>query len=318
MPTVSLENLVRRAGLIRDIRDFFDRNGFFEVETPILSRDVIVDRHLEPFSLDIHGEMYFLQTSPEFAMKRLLAAGAGAIYQITRVFRQDDRGVMHNPEFTMLEWYRIHDDYQQGMRFLGQLIQTVLNRGNTEFVTLRQLFMDHTGLNPHQCNVIEFRDFSRQKGLIFPESFGVSEQDRDDWVDFLFSEVIQSNIGHKTPVIVYDYPETQSQLARTAHLPEEQITVSERFELFVDGMELANGYHELLDADVLEQRFRKTNALRVSDGKKPLPVESRLLAAMRTGLPPCCGVALGLDRLIMVALKAAKIDEVIAFPLEQA
>ncbi|MDR1958655.1 MAG: EF-P lysine aminoacylase GenX [Planctomycetaceae bacterium] len=318
LPTSPLKNLVRRAELIRRIRTFFDGHGFIEVETPVLSQDIVVDRHLEPFTVDIRNTAYYLQTSPEFALKRLLAAGMTAIYQIGPVFRRGDRGTVHNHEFTMLEWYRVGEDYLAGMRFLSELIDAVLNREPAESVTLRSLFLQHAGMNPHTCGVTEFQNFAKETDMVFPGSYRTGEAYREDWTDLIFSERIQPKLGFLQPLIVYDYPDTQPQLARTVFLPEEKITVSQRFELFIDGMELANGYHELLDPSELKQRFERINTLRKLDGKKSLPVESRLLAAMRHGLPPCSGTALGLDRLVMVALGAKSIDEVIPFPLENA
>ena len=327
-PTASFEMLHARAAIVRRVRQFFESRGFLEIETPILSRDTVVDRHLEPFEVQVPGftELFYLQTSPEFAMKRLLAAGATAIFQIGHVFRAGDRGKMHNPEFTMLEWYRVGDRYEQGIAFLSDLCDAILCRGAATVVTLRQLFAKHVGLHPHVAPCESFREFAFAGNLVFPESFGVSENDRDDWIDFLFSEAIQPKLGRVEPVIVTDYPATQSQLAKTRNVVEKQdveevgpglsFSVAERFELFVDGIELANGYHELLDAEILQQRILETNLLRVADGKKRLPESNRLLEAMRHGLPPCCGAALGLDRLIMAVLKASSIDDVIPFPQE--
>jgi len=324
-PTASLEMLHARAAILRQVRRFFESRDFLEVETPILSRDTVVDRHLEPLEVQVSGfaEPFYLQTSPEFAMKRLLAAGATAIFQIGHVFRAGDRGKMHNPEFTMLEWYRAGDRYEQGIAFLSDFCDAILGRGAATVVTLRQLFAKHVGLHPHVASCESFREFALAGNLVFPESFSVSENDRDDWIDFLFSEAIQPKLGHTEPVIVTDYPVTQSQLAQTRNVVEKQefgpdlsFFVAERFELFVDGIELANGYHELLDAEILQQRIFETNLLRVADGKKQLPESNRLLEAMRHGLPPCSGTALGLDRLIMAALKASSMDDVIPFPQE--
>lgn len=311
-------NLVKRAEVIRKIRDFFDSRGFLEVVTPLLSQDIIVDRYLEPFFVETTQGRMFLQTSPEFALKRLLVAGAEAIYQIGPVFRQGDRGPLHNPEFTMLEWYRTGDDYQSGMQLLGKLAASILNSETVEYRTLRSLFFEHVGLNPHKDPVSSFRQWTTQAKLVVPESFGTDEENRDDWVDFIFSETIQPKLGKNRPVVVYDYLGTQSQLAQTAYLADEEITISQRFELFVNGLELANGYHELLDAEILATRFKENNILREKDGKPKLPEKNRLLEAMRYGLPACSGTALGVDRLVMVAIGAETIDEVISFSFERA
>ncbi|MCL2117786.1 MAG: EF-P lysine aminoacylase GenX [Planctomycetaceae bacterium] len=341
-PTASLERLRERAAIIRRVREFFESRGFLEVETPVLSRDTVVDRYLEPFAVPVGGDQpFYLQTSPEFAMKRMIAAGANAIFQIGRVFRRGDFGQMHNPEFTMLEWYRTGDDYEAGVALLSDLADAVLQRGKANVVTFRQLFAEHIGLNPHTADCGQLRDYAIRSGIAFPESFGLAEHDRENWVDLIFSERIQasnfrfqaSGEGVETepevrspkpearnPVIVIDYLATQSQLAQTRRIIDAsgEFDVSERFELFVDGLELANGYHELLDANVLLERIRLINALRIADGNAPLPEESRLLDAMRHGLPPCCGCAMGLDRLVMAALQTRNIADVIAFPWDRA
>ena len=353
-PTASLASLKARAGTIRRIRDFFESWGFLEVETPVLSRDTVVDRYLEPFDVSVgDGRSYYLQTSPEFAMKRMIAAGANAIFQIARVFRRGDFGQKHNPEFTMLEWYRTGDGYATGIAFLSDLTDAVLHRGKATRVTLRQLFAGHVRLNPHTANCRQLHDYARKSGIAFPDSFGLAEHDRENWVDLIFSERIQPLLGRlqtsgvrsqesgirlqefgmnekpeswplnpeaSPPVIVTDWLASQSQLAKTRKVNDVagDFDVSERFELFVDGLELANGYHELLDADVLLERIRATNALRIADGNAPLPEESRLIDAMRHGLPPCCGCAMGLDRLVMAVLQTQNIADVISFPWDRA
>jgi len=320
-PTASLESLKVRAAIIRRVRDFFDSRGFLEVETPVLSRDTVVDRYLEPFAVSVGDDRpYYLQTSPEFAMKRMIASGAGAIFQIAKVFRRGDLGVKHNPEFTMLEWYRTGDDDDAGITFLNDLADTVLRRGKATCVTLRQLFAEYVQLNPHTADCRHLHGFAQKSGMSFPDSFGLEEHERENWVDLIFSERIEPLLGQKEPVIVTDWLASQSQLAKTRRIDDAagDFDVSERFELFVDGLELANGYNELLDAGILLERIRATNALRIVDGKSPLSEESRLLVAMRHGLPPCCGCAMGLDRLVMAALPTQNIADVIAFPWDRA
>ena len=320
-PTASLESLEARAAIIRGLRGFFESRGFLEVETPVLSRDTVVDRYLEPFAVSVDGDRsFYLQTSPEFAMKRMVAAGAKAIFQIGRVFRQGDFGQLHNPEFTMLEWYCTDHDLAAGIAFLSDLTVAVLQRGKVNVVTLRQLFAEQVQLNPHTADCRQLRDCACHFGITFPESFGLAVHDRENWVDLIFSEYIQPSLGNDEPIIVIDYLATQSQLAKTRNIRDDtdEFDVSERFELFVDGLELANGYHELLDAEILFERVRAINTLRNADGKPSLPEESRLLDAMRHGLPPCCGCAMGLDRLVMAALQTRKIADVIAFPWDRA
>ena len=330
LPTALPSKLKQRAELLRCIRRFFDDRGFIEVQTPVLSADTIVDRFVEPLPVEDatlpvthHGDRrYFLQTSPEFAMKRLLSAGMERIYQIGPVFRKGDRGRFHNVEFTMLEWYRIGENYLGAMDFLAELIHCTAERfGRKPSIAMSgfsDLFQKHTDLDPHRASCRQFKAFADRRGIFYPDSYPLSGvEDRDLWIDLLFAESVQPKLD---ATIVYDYPGTQSQLAqlRTVNDSESDYVVAERFELFLNGIEIANGYNELLDADELRHRFKKTQRNRIFDGQASLPVESRLLTAMETGLPPCCGTALGIDRLLMVLFNAESIDEVLAFPIERA
>src|SRR5207302_1761231 len=243
------------------------------------------------------------QTSPEFGMKRLLAAGATSIYQITRAFRGAEAGPLHNPEFTMVEWYRAGDDYAAGMQLLGDLAEDVLGFGQPERISYRDAFLRYAQIDP-------FTD------LPAPTSMGLSPGgDRDMVLDILLTTRVEPHLGRDRPTILYDYPASQAALAR---IRDDQPPVAERFELYARGMELANGYHELLDPAVLRQRNHVNNQLRTADLKYLLPEESRLLAAMQHGLPACCGCALGFDRLVMAVTGAATIQEVMAFPIDRA
>ena len=318
LPTASWQNLRLRARLLRQLREFFHERGFLEVETPILSADTVVDRHLDPFSLNVghtggRPQTFFLQTSPEFAMKRLLAAGAEAIYQVSRVFRQEERGPLHNPEFTLVEWYRAGDDFHAGMQLTADLCETLLARGPAQRLSYAEAFQRYVGLDPHTANLTTLTAAARQCDSPPPE--GLAQEDRDGWLDWLLTERVQAHLGIDRPVLLYDFPASQAALAqiRPGRPP-----LAERFELYVSGWELANGYHELLDAAELRRRNARANELRHGDGKMPLPEESRLLAAMDRGLPPAVGCALGFDRLMMLAAGAKSIDEVIAFPWDRA
>jgi len=323
LPTANLELLRQRAALLRRVRTFFDGRGFLEVETPLLSHDTVVDRHLDPFvtrhmpdpTRPGQGTELFLQTSPEFGMKRLLAAGAGPIYQITRSFRNGERGPLHNSEFTILEWYRPGDDYQQGIQLLGDLASELSGVKTLDTLTYDQVFQTHYQLAPHTATLEQLHAAAHQAGLVAPVSLGT---DRDGWLDFLLTERIQPSLGQAAPLILCDYPASQAALAQTRFDTALGCDVAERFELYWRGIELANGYHELLDPAVLRARNGANNALRASDGKPTLPDESRLLAAMDAGLPACSGCALGLDRLLMILAGAETIDQVLAFPLERA
>jgi lysyl-tRNA synthetase class 2 len=314
-----LENLRLRAELLRSLREFFHQHEMLEVETPILSADTVVDRHLDPFCVLPEGMTggvpgpFWLQTSPEFGMKRLLAAGAPSIYQITRAFRQDECGPLHNPEFTMVEWYRLGETMADGIEFLGRLCQAMLARGPAETLSYGEAFQRWLGVDPHTIPSRQLAAVAKGADAAPPES--LAADDRDGWLDFLLVERIQPRLGFARPAILYDFPASQAALARVRPGPP---AVAERFELYVDGIELANGYHEMLDAAELCRRTAEANRQRRGDGKMALPEQNRLLSAMTAGLPASTGVALGFDRLAMLAAGAKTIAEVIAFPLDRA
>lgn len=307
-----------RARVLAAIRQFFDQRDHFEVDTPLLSHDRVIDSNIEPFVIPqaIGGRDLFLQTSPEFAMKRLLVAGAKAIYQLDKVFRRDERGQRHNPEFTMVEWYAVGTDHQQQMQFTEELVRWVfelspVRRLPTAFFrrsTYQEAFQRQLGIDVFSLDGAELREVARQHGVNIPES--QSTDDRDGWLNLLLADLIEPHLGRDVPEFLYDYPASQAALARVRPGPP---SVAERFELYVDGIELCNGYHELADAAELRERIRQTWTTREGDP----PVSSRLLHAMELGLPPCSGVALGVDRLVMLAAGKTRLDEVIAFPIER-
>jgi elongation factor P--(R)-beta-lysine ligase len=332
LPTASLDVLRLRAELLARVRKFFTDRGFLEVETPILSADVTVDRHLDPMSTVLAndsrqpqvGRTLWLQTSPEFGMKRLLAAGATAIYQITRAFRNAEIGPLHNPEFTIVEWYRVGDNMQAGMSLLADFCQALLGTPPAERLSYADAIERHVHVNPHIATVSELAAVAKRLGINAPLQLSDS---RDDWLNLLLAERVEPNLGKTTPTILYDYPASQAALAKTrqekfsstTHQTESvTYSVAERFELYFHGLELANGYHELLDAGELSRRNALANVARQKDSKPALPEQSRLLAAMQAGLPACTGVALGFDRLVMLASGAKKLSEVVAFPIDRA
>jgi lysyl-tRNA synthetase class 2 len=307
-----------RDSLLRRLRSFFHERGFIEVDTPLLSADVVVDQHLEPFAVVVPlgargARRMWLQTSPEFAMKRLMAAGGDAIFQVTHAFRQEEQGPLHNPEFTLVEWYRRGDGLSEGMQLLGELADALLRRGQPETITYQQAFERYAGIDPNTSETSAMADTARERCVIVPES--LSADDRDAWLDLLLVELVEPHLGRDRPMILYDYPASQAALARIRPGPP---AVAERFELYVDGIELANGYHELLDAKVLRQRNRDNNQMRRARGKPALPEESRLLAAMESGLPACTGVAMGFDRVVMLAAGAKELSAVVPFLFERA
>jgi lysyl-tRNA synthetase class 2 len=316
-PTASWPMLRFRAELLGKLRRFFDERGFLEVETPLLSADVVVDRHLDPFAVEVGDgaarRTMWLQTSPEFAMKRLLAAGGEAIYQVTHAFRRGEQGRLHNPEFTMAEWYRVGDDLHAGMQLLGELCDALLGLGPAEPITYQQAFERHAGVNPYAADVEALAAALKSRGRRAPDSLGLA--DRDAWLDLVLVELVEGELGQSRPQILFDYPASQAALAQVRPGPP---AVAERFELYVRGIELANGYHELLDPAVLRERNRINNQARLADGKQALPEESRLLAAMEAGLPSSSGVALGFDRLVMLAAGAKSLADVLPFPFDRA
>ncbi len=322
--TATMETLKARAEILKQVRNFFDSRDFFEVETPLLSADVVVDRHIEPIqipsnaivSTPIKQDSFWLQTSPEFAMKRLLVSGAKSIYQIAKAFRFGEAGSMHNPEFTMLEWYRTGDDYAAGRSLLADFASRFFDASQVEQVAYREAFISTVGLCPLTCPL----DKLVQKARTLEPSICFESDDRDEVLNYLLSFVVEPTLGLESPTIVFDFPGSQSALAktRTIELEGNEVEVAERFELYWKGIELANGYHELLDPTVLEERNSIVNRQRDVDGKPKLPSDSRLLKAMHAGLPSCSGVALGLDRLVMTLLDLKKISDVIPFPIGRA
>lgn len=318
LPTADLKTLQLRAHALAAIRRFFDAQGYFEVDTPLLSQDRVIDANLEPFVVAnaAAGRDLFLQTSPEFAMKRLLVAGAQAIYQLDKVFRRGERGTRHNPEFTMVEWYAVGTDHHQQMQVTEELVREVF-----ELSTMRTLptipfartsysaaFQRHLGIDVFATESSELAKLARQRCASVPESLELD--DRDGWLNVLLAELIEPHLGAVVPEFLFDYPATQAALARVRPGPP---AVAERFELYLDGIELCNGYHELTDPAELRQRIRQEWTTR--EGQPP--ISSRLLQAMEVGLPPCSGVALGVDRLIMLIAGKQRIDDVIPFPIER-
>ncbi len=315
-PSAPLDNLRRRADIVATVRAFFAERDVLEVETPCLSRATVTDLHLA--SLRLGGDVAtqrlrggFLQTSPEFHMKRLLAAGSGPIFQIARAFRDGESGRMHNPEFTMLEWYRPGWDHHRLMHEVGELLSTVLGVGPAERVRYRDVFAHHTGLDPLFAPDDDLERCAADHGMPPPDG-GLS---RDDRLQLVMSAAVEPSLGRARPTLVYDYPASQAALAR---IRPDDPPVAERFEAYVDGVELANGYHELVDAEEQRRRFETDLAARRARGLPEVPLDEHLLAALEHGLPACAGVALGLDRLVMVACGAGSIDQVIAFPVERA
>lgn len=320
IPKPNIAGIRPRAMLLRQLRRFFDSREFLEVQPPCLSRDCIIDAFIDPievesdqFRLGIElPRGFYLQTSPEAAMKRMLSAGAPSIYSIGPVFRSGERGDLHNVEFTMLEWYEVGADLEKGIRLLGDLAMQVLGVQEYEVRDYRQVFRDTLNIDPIDTGLDELRAIGARIDSDLMHSIG---DDRDDLLDALLSHFIQPSLGTHLPLIVKNYPLSQAALARVA--PDDPQCAA-RFELFVSGVELANGYDELCDADVLIERFESSNARRLAAGKAPLPTDLWLIDAMRQGIPPCAGVAVGVDRLLMVLSKQLQVAKVMPFTIENA
>ncbi|ARU95330.1 elongation factor P--(R)-beta-lysine ligase [Tatumella citrea] len=316
-PSAPVANLLKRAAILADIRRFFADRGVLEVDTPAMSQATVTDIHLVPFQTRFvgpgasQGLDLWLMTSPEYHMKRLLAAGSGPIYQMNRSFRNEEAGRHHNPEFTMLEWYRPHYDMYRLMNEVDDLLQQILECDSAETLSYQQAFI--------RCLNIDPLSAEKEALVAVAETLGVgdlaaAEDDRDTILQLLFMLGVEPNIGQDKPAFVYHFPASQASLAE---ISTEDHRVAERFEVYYKGIELANGFRELTDAREQRQRFMQDNRRRAEKGLPQQPIDQFLLDALEHGLPDCSGVALGVDRLIMLALKAESLSEVIAFPVDR-
>jgi len=306
--------------MLADIRQFFANKSVLEVETPLLSHCVGTDPQLAFFTteycLSPRRQTLFLQTSPEFAMKRLLAAGSGSIYQIGKAFRNGESGRFHNPEFTMLEWYRVDFTLAQLMDEIAELIEGLFSDRSlqeTQRVGYQDIFASFTGLDPLVFSYKDYCAFARECQM--PEAVDICGQDHALWLDFIFSHKVQPYLGENALCMVYGYPVCQSSLAR---VNQHNALVTDRVELFINGVELGNGYYELADAEEQSRRFDKELAIRQQQ-KLPVSVkDERLISALKSGLPECSGMAIGLDRLLMLLSDSASIDDVLSFSIHRA
>lgn len=313
-PAASPETLRLRARLLEQTRAFFRERGLLEVETPQLSAAAATDLHLE--SLEVYsssgGALGWLHTSPEFPMKRLLAAGIGDCWQLARVFRGGERGRRHNPEFSLLEWYRVGWDAPALMaevdEFLRALAAGRLPLGSTERLSYRDAFRRHAGLDPFTAGAAELAHALSAAGVPLPAGI---EADHAACLDLALASLVEPHLDPGRPTFIHDFPATHAALARI-HPGDPPLAA--RFELFLGGMELANGFHELCDAAEQRARFATDLAERGSRGLPEPRPDERFLAALAAGLPDCAGVALGFDRLVMLLARKASIDEVLAFP----
>jgi lysyl-tRNA synthetase class 2 len=317
-PSAPVANLLKRAAILAEIRRFFADRGVLEVETPAMSQATVTDIHLVPFQTRFvgpgaaDGMTLYLMTSPEYHMKRLLAAGSGPIYQMGRSFRNEEAGRHHNPEFTMLEWYRPRYDMYRLMNEVDDLLQQVLDCDTAETLSYQQAFTRHLNVDPLSADKTELREAAAKLDL---SNIADTEEDRDTLLQLLFTMGVEPHIGRDKPTFVYHFPATQASLAE---ISTEDHRVAERFEVYYKGIELANGFRELTDSREQRQRFEQDNRKRAARGLPQHPIDNNLLDALEHGMPECSGVALGVDRLIMIALGAASLSDVLAFPVTRA
>lgn len=310
-PTATIAALKERAKMYAEIRDFFAKRNVLEVETPLMCARSITDPYLSPFVVD----NYYLQTSPEYAMKRLIAAGAGSIYQICKTFRRDEAGTIHNPEFSMLEWYRIGFDHTKLMAEVDDLLQLLLgNNGSAHKRSYEELFQEFLGIDPHTADLDLLKSCAIKHNINLSQDV-IPELNITDWLQLLMSHVIEPQLTGHLPWIIFDFPIPQAALAKIVQAKQ---PVAARFEVYMQGIELANGYYELQDSTEHLKRFTQDNIRRAQMKINQHTIDERLLAALDAGIPDCAGIALGLDRLLMLRLGATSIAEVLAFTINNA
>lgn len=303
-PTAPLSNLRLRADLFSRIRQFFAERDILEVDTPLLCQHTVTDLHIDSFK----AESYYLQTSPEYAMKRLLAAGSGSIFQICKAFRNNESGHQHNPEFTMLEWYRLGFNHHNLMDEMDELLQAVLDAPRAERISYQQLFLDEFGIDPHACDLHSLQQCAIDRKVVLTNPIN----DKDTLLQLLLNHFIEPKLGINAPTFIYDFPASQAALAKI------NAGKAERFEVYIQGTEIANGFHELTNTKEQLQRFQHEQDRRKEINRTVPAIDQRLIKALEHGLPDCAGVAVGLDRLLMILANTKNIADVIAFPWDRA
>lgn len=317
-PTIAISNLKQRARLIQKLRTFFANRDILEVETPTLANHPVTDPHLTNFETrwfcpsQLKTQTLYLQTSPEYAMKRLLCAGSGSIYQICKAFRNEEHGRFHNAEFTILEWYRVNFDHWQLIDEVEALLIEVLQCPKATRTSYQQAFLSVLNIDPLSANLAELQACCTNLGY---GNIANNESNPDTLLQLLFCEKIETTFDPDTPQIIYHFPASQAALAK---LNKEDKRIAERFEVYFKGVELANGFHELSDPAEQQIRFEQDNALRSAMNLPSASTDKHLLQALEHGLPPCAGVALGVDRLLMIALGANHIEDVVSFTTPRA
>ncbi|PKG81532.1 elongation factor P lysine(34) lysyltransferase [Colwellia sp. 75C3] len=320
--TLTWQNAQKRALILQQIRQFFAERQVIEVETPALSQGTVTDVYLDAISCKYnfladspadHSTELFLQTSPEFHMKRLLASGYGCIYQIAKAFRHEESGSHHNPEFTMLEWYRIGFDQFALMSEVAELLKVVLGGNKAVFSTYQNIFIETVTVDPLTATFEELVELLNKHEK--SADWLIEMNDPDLLLQFIFTEIIEPTVGINQPQFIYDFPIAQASLAQRSI---DDPRVAQRFECYFKGIELVNGFNELTDANEQVLRFEEDNAKRKNQGLPVKAIDGNFIAALNHGLPPCSGVALGIDRLVMLALDIKNISEVQSFSIERA
>jgi lysyl-tRNA synthetase class 2 len=304
-PSAGIEVLKKRANYLQQIRDFFNQKGYLEVETPYMGRYGVTDPMLANIKANFRQETYFLQTSPEYHMKRLLAAGSGPIYQIARVFRDDEFGRWHNPEFTLLEWYQLEVDHWYLIKELEALLKHLADVPDFIHLSYHDAFQEACGINPHRITLIEILKVCERYELA-----GVLAKDEslDQYLHLLMAFVVEPYLKRlEKPVIVFDFPASQASLAKV------EGNLAKRFELYWQGVELANGFYEQTDYGLQRHRFEEDNRIRENMGLPLMKIDTKLLAALEAGMPACSGLALGLDRLFALLQLKTSIAETMSF-----
>ena len=310
-PTSSKENLQKRATILKVIREFFTQHNVLEVETPILAQATVTNPYIQSLQCQQPNQttLFYLQTSPEYHMKRLLASGSGSIFQICKTFRAEEQGRLHNTEFTLLEWYRLGFDQHNLMDEMEVLLQQILHCGKANRYSYQVIFQKYLNCDPLTVEVCDLKKIAIAHHLNDP---GLQD-DKTEWLMYLFSFVLEPKLQDLT--FVYDFPAEQASLAK---LNIKDPRVASRFEVYYRGTELANGFHELTDATEQRQRFMQDRVLRKKLGYAAVEIDEKFLQALTHGLPDCAGVALGIDRLVMLSLGATTIEEIVTFPFSRA
>lgn len=311
-PSACRAGLDARDRVRRDLRKVFESAGSLEVDTPILSSEILPEAHIDPLEVRLSpAAVGYLQPSPESLMKRLLAAGSGPIHQFARAFRAGERGIFHDVEFVLVEWYAPGTSLDDAANFIERLCGMVLGTEGLERVSCQEAFVAHAGIDPLTATLAEWSAVGHRHGQFLPEHHSPSA---DDWFELILSGVVGPALGHRRPTMLEHWPASQAAFARVSGSP----PLARRFELFVRGIELANGWEEETSAHELRRRIDEANRVRVANSRGALPIPARLLAAHDSGMPQGVGAALGFDRLVMLASHCHSIDEVRAFSSETA